>query len=155
MSTKQGNHEPDWCIYSEFFAEVRNGRSLRSVAEQLREDGYSLSETLVRGRYREWLVSERTRELTEAKIEEVKSELLAKLDNIEAMLVKLSTLEEELREVYNRRQVELQEQFEKWRQIELVEKKKSTKEKGMLKRKNPYADSEKSRKMERDKRRKI
>jgi len=76
---KRETKEPDRDTYSEYFEEVLEGRSIKSVVKTLRKDGYSVSETTVRARFREWQAYKRVKENLEIEINYIKGEILEKI----------------------------------------------------------------------------
>jgi vacuolar-type H+-ATPase subunit I/STV1 len=76
---KRETGEVGWDTYSEYFEEVLEGRSIKSVVKALRKAGYSVSETTVRARFREWQAYRRAKEELEIEINYLKGELLEKI----------------------------------------------------------------------------
>ena len=108
---KRETKEPDWDTYSEYFEEVLEGRSIKSVVKTLRKDGYSVSETTVRARFREWQAYKRVKENLEIEINYIKGEILEKI----------RITQEEIEKNINQRSLKTQEAFEKL--INYVERK--------------------------------
>ena len=108
---KRETGEPDWDTYSEYFEEVLEGRSIKSVVKALRKDGYSVSETTVRARFREWQAYKRVKEDLEIEMNYIKGEILEKIRKTQ----------EEIEEGIKQRSLKTQEAFEKL--INYVERK--------------------------------
>jgi len=104
---KRETGEPDWDTYEDYFEEVLEGRSIKSVVKALRNAGYSVSETTVRARFKEWLAYKRAREEFEIRLNQIKGELLSKIEEKESEI--LETLEREL----NYRSNKTKENFER------------------------------------------
>jgi len=104
---KRETGEPDWETYEAYFEEVLEGRSIKNVVKGLRSNGYSVSETTVRARFKEWLAYRRAKEVFEIRLNQIKGELLSKIEEKESEI--LETLEREL----NYRSSKTKESFER------------------------------------------
>ena len=100
---KRETGEPDWDTYEAYFEEVLEGRSIKSVVKGLRSTGYSVSETTVRARFKEWLAYKRAKEEFEIRLNQIKGEILSKIRETQ------EEIEEDVRE----RSLKTQEAFEK------------------------------------------
>ena len=98
---KRETGEPDWDTYEDYFEEVLEGRSIKSVVKALRNAGYSVSETTVRARFKEWLAYKRAREEFEVRLNQIKGDILSKVRKTQ------KEIEEDIREEYEKIQNDL------------------------------------------------
>ena len=73
--------EPSWEVLEEYFKEVIEGRSINSVLRVLRKEGYQISEGTLRARYKEWLAYQKAKEEFEIKLNQLKGEILEKIND--------------------------------------------------------------------------
>jgi len=74
-------NEVSWEVLEEYFKEVLEGRSINSVLRALKREGYAISEGTLRARYKEWLAYQRAKKEFEAKLHQLKGEILKKTED--------------------------------------------------------------------------
>jgi len=87
-----GKMEPTMEVLEKYFMEVIEGRSLNSVLKALRQKGYKISEGTLRARYQVWYALHTAKKEFEIKLNQLKGELLKKLEGSMEQIGSLSNI---------------------------------------------------------------